>query len=77
MQFCSYQVNKLFTCIKLFEKDPGKGRSCGYRVLFLNTSDLHAHMLSFNNNCNSQWMKRILNTVSDLSSESLLDLKPS
>lgn len=77
MKFCSNQVNKLFTCIKLFEENAGKGRGGCYRVLFLNTPDLHAHMLSFNDNRNSQRMKGILDTVSDLGGESFLNLKPS
>jgi len=77
MQSGTYQVYKFLAGIEMFKENSGECRGSCYRILFLYTPDLHAHMLSFNYNGNSQWFQCILNAVPDLGRESFLNLESS
>jgi hypothetical protein len=50
MKLCANQVNEFLSGIQFIEKDSGKCRSSCYGVLFLYSSDLHAHVLCLDNN---------------------------
>lgn len=53
MQLGSNQMYELLARIQFFKKNASESRSCGNRVLFLNASDLHAHVLRFNYHSNA------------------------
>jgi hypothetical protein len=53
MQPCTDEVHELLTGSDIIEKYPGEGGGGCYRVLFLYSPDLHAHMLGFDNNGNA------------------------
>src|SRR5690606_2971837 len=50
-------------------------RSGGNRILFLNASHCHTHMLTLNDNSNTCWIQCLLDTVSDFVCQTFLNLK--
>ena len=74
MKIGTYKMDKLLPGIQVVEEDSGKCGSGCYRILFLYSPDLHAHMLCFDDYSHSQRIKTVLNTIPDLGSQPLLHL---
>lgn len=68
------QIHELLAGLGLVEGSAKIG-CCGYGVLLLYTSHLHAKMLRLNDNHHTQRVERLLNTLLYLQCHSLLYLK--
>ena len=72
----SYKINEFFARAELGKKNTCKSGSCCYRILLLNASDLHAHVLGFNYYSHSDRIQTFLYAVPDLGRQPFLNLKP-